>query len=349
VEGTGTTQVATSAPSELLVALPATELMKLGLVANRSMALVAVVIGLAWELDLLSFTGIEWKGWLPAVISLLGFGAFAAITLVMAGIVCTLLLLFSIVWTLVRFHGFRLERSGDDLRMTCGLLTRHSATIPRRRVQFVSVRTSPAHRLFDRVSISVETAGGVGGGNQDETAASRKWFVPILPSYELPRLLTALEVPLDFDAAFWLPLAPRARRRMLRKLTVVSLLVSVPFVLIFWPYGLMSLVVLMPLAWWYAVKAVEYMSYAKTEEGLMFRSGVWTQRMSGTFFNKVQVVGRSQSPFDRRWRMATMSVDTAGAGPAEHKIKVPYLEAPVAESLAGEIYARTERSTFRWA
>ena len=35
---------------------------------------------------------------------------------------------------------------------------------------------------------------------------------------------------------------------------------------------------------------------------------------------------RSQSPFDRRWKMAKLSVDTAAAGPADHRIKIPLLD-----------------------
>ena len=38
----------------------------------------------------------------------------------------------SVIWTIVKYHGFRLRALGDDLRADYGLLTRVSATIPRR-------------------------------------------------------------------------------------------------------------------------------------------------------------------------------------------------------------------------
>ena len=51
-----------------------------------------------------------------------------------------------------------------------------------------------------------------------------------------------------------------------------------------------------------------------------------------TFFEKVQTVSVYESPFDRRWGMATLCVDTAAAGPADHKIKIGYLTNELAKS-----------------
>ena len=50
-----------------------------------------------------------------------------------------------------------------------------------------------------------------------------------------------------------------------------------------------------------------------------------------TFFEKIQSLSVSQSPFDRRWKMATLAIDTAAAGPADHLIEIPYLDARFAE------------------
>jgi putative membrane protein len=47
--------------------------------------------------------------------------------------------LLSTVWAVVRLYGFRLERTGDEVRTEYGLFTRMSATIPLRRIQTTSV------------------------------------------------------------------------------------------------------------------------------------------------------------------------------------------------------------------
>ncbi|MEM6470444.1 MAG: PH domain-containing protein, partial [Planctomycetota bacterium] len=59
---------------------------------------------------------------------------------------------------------------------------------------------------------------------------------------------------------------------------------------------------------------------------ISFRQGLWTRRSSVSFADKIQTAEVKQSPFDRRWGMASLVIDTAGAGPAEHTICIPYLE-----------------------
>ena len=83
---------------------------------------------------------------------------------------------------------------------------------------------------------------------------------------------------------------------------------------------------LAPLLVWYAVKKSKAIRYARLENGIVYRSGIFTRKTSVTFFDKIQAASVSQSPFDRRWKMATLAIDTAAAGPADHQIIVKYLD-----------------------
>ena len=64
------------------------------------------------------------------------------------------------VWALTRLYGYELTRSDDDLRTAFGLFTRIEATIPLHRIQTLTIEEGPLHRLFKRVGVKVETAGG---------------------------------------------------------------------------------------------------------------------------------------------------------------------------------------------
>ena len=64
----------------------------------------------------------------------------------------------------------------------------------------------------------------------------------------------------------------------------------------------------------------------------MFRSGVWTLKTSITFFDRIQTLDLQESLFDRRWGMATLSIDTAAAGPADHDIQIRMMEARQAKA-----------------
>ena len=81
---------------------------------------------------------------------------------------------------------------------------------------------------------------------------------------------------------------------------------------------------------------------------MLFRSGVLNWKLSATFYNKMQVVTMSTSPFDRRWGMASLKIDTAGAGPAEHRIEIPYLSREVARGQLEDLLVQAQQSAFRF-
>jgi len=56
----------------------------------------------------------------------------------------------------------------------------------------------------------------------------------------------------------------------------------------------------------------------------------------------------TQSPFDRRHRMASVRVDTAGAADASHRVDIPYLPVETATALFGQLGTAAARTVFRW-
>ena len=79
------------------------------------------------------------------------------------------------------------------------------------------------------------------------------------------------------------------------------------------------------------------MRYARSESLVLYRSGLMTRKVSCAFTDKIQTLRLSQTPFDRRWKMATLAVDTAAAGPAEHRIEVRYMDADEAQREFAEL------------
>jgi putative membrane protein len=327
-----------------LVHLRTRDLVAMGLTSLRGMAIVGILAGAAWEFDLFDRFDVTdhieswWRSFHGSRVLML------APLIALAAIACFMVL--SVGWTILRLHGFRLERRGEDLRLQCGLLTKRTATIPRRRIQFVSVRATLPQRWLRRVSIRVETAGGA--GEKEEDAISRRWFVPWLPASRVREVLA--EVRPDFELAppEWRATAPRTKARMMRIATIAALLVTLVATAIVRPWGALVLVIALPLSLWHAAAAAGVLAYARTARGIAFRSGVWTRSTSATLYEKVQVVALSESPFDRRWKMATLSMDTAGAGPAGHRIRIPFLERAVAAQLSDEMATEAGRALLRW-
>ena len=258
------------------------------------------------------------------------------------------LLVLSIAWSVLRFHDYRLEAAGngEDLYLSSGLLTRRSASVPRHRIQQLTIRQAPLHRWFGRVTIRIETAAGVGGGQQNEETGERlmtqRWFVPIVRDAEVADLLHRIEPRLDLGQVRWVSLPPRARRRMITRNCLRAAIVAALIGGFFWPWGLVATPVLLAWSVWHGHRHAAIMAWARTGFGMLFRSGVVGRSVSVTFFEKVQVLSVKQTPFDRRHRMARLRIDTAGAGPAGHLIHIPYLMADTAHRLARSLLRTTE-------
>ena len=129
------------------------------------------------------------------------------------------------VWALIRLYDFRLTRDGDDLHSTYGLLTRVSATIPLRRIQTLTIREGPLHRLLGRASVRVETAGGAPGAQGG--TRQREWLAPIILKDRLPGFLIAVLPGVDLSAVEWRSPEPPAYRRALR----IGLFLAAPMTL----------------------------------------------------------------------------------------------------------------------
>lgn len=252
-------------------------------------------------------------------------------TTVVVGLIAIWLLLklLSIGWFTLRFFDYRLTRIGNDLRLSSGLFTKISATIPRQRIQFISIHRPLLFRWTGFATIKLETAGGWSkDGEGGTTGATRSWFVPVVPEGEVPRLLGELRPGLDWNeqAQAWQPVSRRAGARLMRVAILTALLMTGAAVVWNQRWGWLSALVFVPALAYWAIKKGRSHSYTRTPFGLAYRSGLLTRKLSLTFYERIQSVSLNQSPFDRRWRMATLNIDTAAAGPAEHRISIPFLE-----------------------
>jgi len=102
---------------------------------------------------------------------------------------------------------------------------------------------------------------------------------------------------------------------------------------------MIAAVLAFPVLILYAIRRSQSVKYARTDFGVVYRSGVLSKRTSFSFFEKIQAASWRQTPFDRRWKMATLSVDTAAAGPAEHVIDIKYLDQETAKEEYEQIVA----------
>ena len=343
-QASGIAAVSDPVEAEEVWKIPLMDLVKAGLASNRGL----VMLGIGFvTFDQFNEKGYEkvyafLAGYLPEDTGSQGFYLQAIIAVVL-GLV--LLRLVGILWYVLRFFDYKLEQRDDDLRLSCGLLTRVSATVPRKRIQFISVQQNLIMRWFGIATIRVETAGGAKDASKPNQSIGKTWFMPVIPVSEVPQLVNLLRPGIDWDLERFdfQGLAPRASTRLVRIALVQTLLVAVAVAVadcyfsesfdtqaLIW--GGIAGLAAMPALILFALKKAASRKYARIENGVVYRTGVFGRKTSVTFFDKLQTVACFQTPFDRRWKMATLAIDTAAAGPAGHQIVTPYLDEDFASS-----------------
>jgi putative membrane protein len=329
-------QLAAATPT-LLLQVPTKDLALVGLGSRRGTALAAAGFGLLWELSW-QFD-IEDRVDLRSVWSLaedtvgaiqLGGLVSLLLSLLAVASLLGLLQLLSVVWTMARFHDFRLERIGTDVRTRFGLFTRRTATVPRHRIQTLTLLDTPLLRKLGRTRISIKTAGSAAeGGGQ----SGPLWLAPIVKRDSVDALL--MEAAPDLMPAMtperWQPLHPNAERRLRKRGAIIALILFVPISLAWWGFDLparpLALPLLLVLLTAYALIGARletrYTGWAMVEGCFVVRRGWWTRSQRMVRLGKVQAASLHESPFDRRHGMASLLVDTAGRGGGLHRMALP--------------------------
>jgi putative membrane protein len=350
-----------------LLQVPDRELVRLGLISNRGLIAVAALLGVTSQANWWSQDWIQDQNWSRVYESVRsvapGWASGLLLGLALVVLLLVVVRLMSVAWYLVRYRGFTLERKDDDLRVEYGLLTRVSSLIPVHRIQLLTVSASFLQRYFGRTSIDVETAGASDADSDlagqlaaSGMGANRQWLAPIIESGRAAGLVREVLPDIDLEGVEWKPIEARAVGRIVKRVVIPvtpitiglgALFTFAPIPVSGW-HALWFPSVVLTVSWLITRRWVRHAGYALTERAIYFRSGWLSRSISAVRFVNMQTVSMRQSPFDRRRRMASVAVDTAGAGAAGHRIHIPFLDVDVAESILHRLYVEIRSTEFRW-
>jgi putative membrane protein len=290
-------------PHEPVLHLPTGEVV-LGALAGpiNSVGLPAVAAG---ALVLLATTAApDGAGWVD--------GARGA--LVAGLILVPLLLTFQTLATVLTFHGFVLSRRGEDLHVRSGLTQIRDLTVPRRRVQQVTVTSGPAWHLLGVVSVVVRSAAPVVRRHQDGEPGATTLTIPAVRRGDVDRVLEAMMGPgWSMPALDLRP--PDARRRAMIRRTAAAAVAVVPISLLDAPRSIL-LVVLVGFGLWWGEVAHLRAGSADRGDLVAVASGVLHHRTSLVPVSRVQSAATSQSPLQRRAGLRSVRLDLAGGAAA---------------------------------
>jgi putative membrane protein len=217
----------------------------------------------------------------------------------------------SAVLQVFRYYGFTLTRRGEELRYERGLLQRYTGTIPLGKVQAVTVRENVLARALGYASLVIQTAGYAPG----QDGSSVESAVPIAERDRAFALAREVEPvgDIDFERP---PRRARTRYAVRYALGLVALVVALRIahaatgVLPLWYLPLAALLAV-PVA---AHLAWSHKGYYCGDGYVVTRNGFWRRRTMVVPYDRVQTVFSSQTVFQRRHNLGSVSVDTAGGG-----------------------------------
>ncbi len=230
-------------------------------------------------------------------------------------------MLLSVLFSLLRYHGFTLREQGRRLTLETGLFSRMRSSLPKRRIQSWQLREGPLHRLFDRRSLSVATAAG---HTQGETqTALMNHLIPLAPPATCDALLRHWLPDCPWPPEHWQPLARHASWRIalpnsLLLLALLPLLyLAEPLLVLLLPAGLLLVV-------WLARKSAAASGWQLAAGHLLIRQGWWQRQWTLIEVDKLHSLTLKTSPLDRFFGMSTLMLDSIGTPPLR-PLQIRYL------------------------
>lgn len=214
-----------------------------------------------------------------------------------------------IIRTVLREHGFRLERTETGFRRQRGLLTLTDVVMPLHRIQAAVIETGPIRRRLGWYALKVQSLASDSDKESDHSIA------PLARDDELRTILQETQIGWDTDypamqpvdpAMWWVPLAFALPVPMIGIGLSASL--ANP-----WLALLYLLVPLVPLFSWLHWRAHRY---ALIGDQLYVRDGFWVQKLTLLPLRRVQSVDIKQSAVSRFIGLADVAIGVAGrSGP----------------------------------
>ena len=336
--------------STTLLSLSTLEVIRLGLISNRGMIVLAAGFGAAWQIlpermieQFFRQGAKQAYGYAEGLH--LGWLAGAAGGVALIGIALALVRLLSVALALSQFHGFRLTEEPRRLMVERGLFARLRTSVARRRIQAWTLHEGVLHRLFRRRSLRIDTAVAEKSGQQDTRAL--KDIAPVATPDACDALIGHLLPRAQWPRDDWQAVDASARWR----LWLPSLALLLPAtVFVAWHFGAWAW---LGLGWilfaaYAARRQAQRMGWVLDEHVVAVRSGWWSRYWRFAEIDKLQALRLSRSPLDHACGTATLWLDTAGAHGIAAPLALRFVPAHEAEGAYQRLRSTLATHRMRW-
>lgn len=298
--------------------LPVGRLVLAGATSSQVFISFFVVLGVAGQL--FSAAGDRFTG-IAANFSALAIPAAVFTAL----LVVVFVLIGSVTAVVIADFGFTSRRVDDRIETERGLIERRMVGLPVRRVQSVSVKSTPLRRLMGFSAIHVDTAGF---GRSEENGRATSALIPLARSAEIRPLLHGL-IP-EFELApVPVALPGRSLRRYLFLPVAAVLVLMVPVAAFLGGYWWVLPFIAVAIVASPAALAWKGAGLGVSDSMLVIRSGMLGRNQTRIPRSRLQSLAVRQTPFQKRAKLATLVARTvSGSSGATYRVR--HLDAAVA-------------------
>lgn len=300
---------------------------------NFSLAIIAGLFGATQTVgDLVGFDPFRrsfWEGILSEAGPLRDLVMAHQLLSVLGGIVTlsVLGLAAGLVRTVLREHGFRLDRTDSGFRRRRGLLTLTDVSIPQKRVQAAIIATGPVRLRFGWWTLKLQSL-AQDGGQGDHVVA------PLATEGETVAINRSIGLPSEPGGEPWRPVA-RAYVWSLVPILIPAALATAVGV----QFGGPALLLILPAALtWVALRAFEWRHtrYVLEARHLFIERGWWRHRRLVLPVRRIQSIDISENFWTRWFGICAVQLGVAGGrGLSTHA--VPALSRVDAEALRAQL------------
>lgn len=240
----------------------------------------------------------------------------------------------STVGNLVQFHRFEMVLRGNVLQRRFGLLTTRQKTLPRARVQRVTIEQTWLRRLCGYAVVKADSAGGSRTDGQDVSAG---WdvVVPMTKATTAHALLPALLPGIEDTRFSW---QQGSRKLIARSAMQGAILAGIAISGLWWRVEINALFALLLIPLWTAMGVLVWrnLGWARGEDFFALQHGIIGKNFACVPTAKVQAVVVRQGVVGQLLGLADLTVYVAGGSPT----RIPDLTLRDARTLCIELSER---------
>lgn len=241
--------------------------------------------------------------------------------------------LVSIVAAFINLYQFELNDNSKDVVIEKGLFTRQKSRVPINKIQVWRIEENIFHRWFNRQTLKLDTA-ILAGGQANEQQRGISELVPIADPDYMQQLLNHWQQPNYHEYEFF-PVHEKAWRRLAFPWVVISVIICIAgYFTDYVSLGLALCILGVVFGIFYAKKRANNMGVVLTDTHIMWKDGWLFKVVFIAELIHTHALAITHNPFDRRYDMRTLIIDTVGGTLLKARFTLPYLDKEIAEEIA---------------